>query len=68
MSNKTKTAKSRTSRSRKGRSEFTPIAGAGLIRFFREETGGLSISPYVVIIIAIILIVLVLIFPMLMPL
>jgi len=65
---KTKSTTSKASRSRKGRSEFTPIAGAGLIRFFREETGGITISPYIVIIIAVILIILVLAFPMLFPL
>ncbi|MHC1628463.1 MAG: preprotein translocase subunit Sec61beta [Candidatus Nezhaarchaeales archaeon] len=65
---KTKSTTSKGSRSRRGRSEFTPIAGAGLIRFFKEETGGISVSPYIVIIIAVILIVLVLALPILLPL
>jgi preprotein translocase subunit Sec61beta len=63
---KTKSAKASKSRERK-RAEFTPIAGAGLIRFFREETGGVSLPPYVVIAIAVALIALVLALPALLP-
>ncbi|MHC1637462.1 MAG: preprotein translocase subunit Sec61beta [Candidatus Nezhaarchaeales archaeon] len=68
MPKKVKTKSTTSKGSRRGRSEFTPIAGAGLIRFFREETGGISVSPYIVIIIAVILIVLVLALPILLPL
>lgn len=69
MSRKVKSKSTRTKKSREGRrrSEFTPIAGAGLIRFFREETEGLSIPPYLVVIIAVILIALVLSLPALLP-
>ncbi|MCS7140022.1 MAG: preprotein translocase subunit Sec61beta [Candidatus Nezhaarchaeota archaeon] len=54
--------------SRKSKAEFMPLAGAGLIRFFREETGGISISPYIVMIMAIMLIIVVLALPALLPL
>jgi len=63
---KTKSAKASRSRERK-RAEFAPIAGAGLIRFFREETEGISLPPYIVIAIAAVLIALVLALPMLLP-
>ena len=65
MSKKTKikTKSTRSGRSRRRSAEFTPIAGAGLIRFFREETEGVSLPPYVVIAIAIALIALVLALP-----
>jgi len=66
MSRASKSKRSSRS-SRRGKSEFTPITGAGLIRFFREETGGIAIPPYIVIIIAVILVILVLIFPMILP-
>lgn len=65
---KSKATKAKRSRESKGRAEFTPVAGAGLIRFFREETEGLSIPPYLVIIISVILIVLVLSLSALLPL
>jgi len=67
MSKKTKTRSAKASRSRERRAEFTPIAGAGLIRFFREETGGVSLPPYAVIVIAMALIALVLALPALLP-
>ncbi len=68
MSRRVKTKSTKTSRSReRKRAEFAPLAGAGLIRFFREEAGGISLPPYLVIVIAIALIALVLAFPVLLP-
>jgi len=66
MSRKSKST--RRSRGGRGKADFMPLSGAGLIRFFKEETGGLSVSPYVVVAIAIALIVIVLLMPMLIPL
>jgi len=63
---KTKSTKAGRSRERK-RAELAPIAGAGLIRFFREETEGVSLPPYAVIVIAAALIALVLALPTLLP-
>jgi len=67
MPKKAKTKSTKVSKSRERRAEFAPMAGAGLIRFFREETGGISLPPYVVILIAVALIALVLTFPALLP-
>jgi len=67
MSRKSKSKSTKTSRSHGKRAEFAPIAGAGLIRFFREEAEGTSLPPYVVIAIAVALIALVLALPALLP-
>lgn len=68
MSKRIKVKSSSKSHKGRGRSELTPIAGAGLIRFFKEETEGLSIPPYLVVILSAILIALVLSLPALLPL
>jgi preprotein translocase subunit Sec61beta len=47
--------KSKRSR-RRGREGPMPFAGAGLIRFFEEESSGVKVGPIVTTIIAIILI------------
>ncbi|MDI9619836.1 MAG: preprotein translocase subunit Sec61beta [Candidatus Nezhaarchaeota archaeon] len=65
---KAKAKSTKGSRPRREGVEFTPITGAGLIRFFKEETGGLSIPPYVVVVIATVLIIIVLALPILLPL
>ncbi|MDH5815866.1 MAG: SEC61-beta family protein [Candidatus Nezhaarchaeota archaeon] len=65
---KPKSTKTKRPHKSRGRPEFTPIAGAGLLRFFREEVEGLSISPYIAVIMAIALIVVVLLLPSLLPL
>jgi len=67
VSKKARTKSAKASKSRGRRAEFTPITGAGLIRFFREETGGVSLPPYAVIAIAVALIALVLALPALLP-
>jgi preprotein translocase subunit Sec61beta len=68
MSKRAKTKSTKASRSReRKKAELAPIAGAGLIRFFKEETEGVSLPPYVVIVIAVALIALVLALPALLP-
>ena len=41
-----------------------PATGAGLIRFFEEDTPGIKVGPYAVMIFAVVLILLVLVGPM----
>ena len=40
-----------------------PATGAGLIRFFEEDTPGIKVGPYAVMIVAVVLILLVLVGP-----
>ncbi|MEM2214493.1 MAG: preprotein translocase subunit Sec61beta [Candidatus Nezhaarchaeales archaeon] len=70
MPGKVKSKSTRTKRPHKGRgrSEFAPMAGAGLIRFFKEEVEGLSIPPYIAVIVAVALVVVVLLLPAFLPL
>ncbi|MEM0232660.1 MAG: preprotein translocase subunit Sec61beta [Candidatus Nezhaarchaeales archaeon] len=65
---KSKSTRAKRPRKDRGRSEFAPMAGAGLIRFFREEVEGLSIPPYVAVIVAVALIIVVLLLPAFLPL
>ncbi|MHA1652265.1 MAG: preprotein translocase subunit Sec61beta [Candidatus Helarchaeota archaeon] len=48
--------KSRRSK-RRGREGPMPFAGAGLIRFFEEESSGIKVGPIATIVVAIILII-----------
>jgi preprotein translocase subunit Sec61beta len=53
----------RTRKSSGGGGGAMPATGAGLIRFFDEDTPGIKVGPYAVMIVAIVLILLVLVGP-----
>ena len=44
---------------RRSREGPMPFAGAGLIRFFQEESKGIKLGPYVTLVLAVLLIVIV---------
>lgn len=46
---------------KKGREGPAPLAGAGLVRFFEEETRGVKVRPELTIILAFVLIIIVII-------
>jgi len=53
----------RTRKSSGGGGGAMPATGAGLIRFFDEDTPGIKVGPYAVMIVAVVLILLVLVGP-----